>query len=59
MAWKPSFGVGVFLNERFHIDYALTDIGGVSQTPYSHVISVKVSLKENEGNFRINKGWED
>jgi hypothetical protein len=59
MSWKPSFGVGIFLNEKFHIDYALTDIGGVSQTPYSHVISVKVSLKENDSKFRINKGWED
>jgi hypothetical protein len=58
MSWKPSFGVGVFLNERFQIDYALTDIGGVSQTPYSHIISVKVSLQEYEGQFRINKGWE-
>jgi hypothetical protein len=59
MSWKPSFGVGVFLNEKFQIDYALTDIGGVSQTPYSHVISLKVSLKENDSKFRINKGWED
>lgn len=58
-AWKPSFGVGVFLNEKLHIDYALTDIGGISQTPYSHVISVKVSLKPYDNKFRINKGWED
>ncbi|MGY6741526.1 MAG: putative type IX sorting system protein PorV2 [Cecembia sp.] len=59
MAWKPSFGLGVFLNEKFQIDYALTDIGGVSQTPYSHVISVKVSLQEYDGKFRINKGWDN
>lgn len=58
-AWKPSFGVGVFLNNKFQIDYALSDIGGVSQTPYSHVFSVKVSLKEYEKKYRINKGWDN
>lgn len=58
-AWKPSFGVGVFLNNKFQIDYALSDIGGISQTPYSHVFSVKVSLKEYEKKFRINKGWDN
>lgn len=57
-SWKPSFGLGVFLNEKFQIDYALSDIGGISQTPYSHVFSVKVSLKQHEQRFRINKGWE-
>ena len=57
MSWKPSFGLGVFLNEKFQIDYALTDIGGVSQTPYSHVFTVKVSLEKLDGKFRINKGW--
>ncbi|MFD2034697.1 PorV/PorQ family protein [Belliella marina] len=57
--WKPSFGVGVFLNEKFQIDYALSDIGGVSQTPYSHVFSVKVSLNELDGKFRLNKGWDN
>ncbi len=59
MVWKPSFGVGVFLNEKFYIDYALTDIGGISQTPYSHVFSVKVSLQENDNKFRLNKGWNN
>lgn len=59
MVWKPSFGLGVFLNEKFQIDYALTDIGGVSQTPYSHVFSVKVSLEKLEDRFRINKGWDN
>lgn len=59
MVWKPSFGLGVFLNERFMIDYALSDIGGISQTPYSHIFSVKVSLAPNESKFRLNKGWRD
>ncbi|MBW3469699.1 PorV/PorQ family protein [Arthrospiribacter ruber] len=58
-AWKPSFGLGIFLNEKFQIDYALTDIGGISQTPYSHVFSVKVSLKEHSNRFRLHKGWND
>ncbi|GAB2631990.1 putative type IX sorting system protein PorV2 [Belliella aquatica] len=57
--WKPSFGLGLFLNEKFHIDYALSDIGGVSQTPYSHVFSVKVSLNDLDDKFRLNKGWND
>jgi len=59
MSWKPSFGLGLFLKEKFQIDYALTDIGGVSQTPYSHVVSVKVSLNEHDPRFRLNKGWND
>lgn len=58
-SWKPSFGLGVFLSEKFFIDYALSDIGGISQTPYSHIVSVKVSLKELDGRYRINKGWKD
>lgn len=58
-AWKPSFGLGVYLNEKFQIDYALSDIGGVSQTPYSHVFSVKVSLNELDEKFRLNKGWDN
>jgi len=58
-AWRPAFGLGVLLNGKFHVDYALSDIGGVSHSPYSHVISVKVSLKPLEGKYRINKGWEN
>jgi hypothetical protein len=57
--WKPSFGLGIFLNEKFHIDYALSDIGGVSQTPYSHVFSVKVSLNEHNQKFRLFQGWDN
>lgn len=57
LAYKPSFGVGIFLNEKAHIDYALSDIGGVSETPYSHVFSIKVSLEPLEEGFRLFKGW--
>ncbi len=56
---QPSMGIGVFLSERFQIDYALSDIGNVSETPYSHVFSVKVSLEKLDPDFRKFKGWTD
>ncbi|MCH7411508.1 PorV/PorQ family protein [Belliella sp. DSM 111904] len=59
LVWRPSFGLGVLLNERFLIDYALSDIGSVSQTPYSHIFSVKVSLNSLDEKFRLNKGWKN
>jgi hypothetical protein len=59
MSWRPSFGLGVFLSEKFFIDYALSDIGGISQTPYSHIVSIKVSLQELDRRYRINKGWKE
>ncbi len=58
-AWKPSFGLGIFLQEKFYIDYALSDIGGISQTPYSHIVSIKVSLNEHDSKLRLNKGWDN
>lgn len=59
LSYKPSFGLGVFLNEKAYIDYALTDIGGVSETPYSHVFSIKVSLEPLQEGFRLYQGWGD
>lgn len=56
--FQPSMGIGVFLSERFQIDYALSDIGNVSETPYSHVFSVKVSLEKLAPDFRKFKSWE-
>ena len=56
---QPSMGIGVFLSDRFQIDYALSDIGNVSETPYSHVFSVKVSLEKLDPEFRKFKGWAD
>lgn len=53
----PSAGLGIFINEKFQIDYALSDIGNVSDTPYSHIFSVKVSLEKLEEDFRKFKGW--
>ncbi|WP_416377827.1 PorV/PorQ family protein [Algoriphagus sp. D3-2-R+10] len=56
---QPSMGIGVFISERFQIDYALSDIGNVSETPYSHVFSVKVSLEKMDPDFRKFKSWTD
>lgn len=53
----PSMGIGVFISERFQIDYALSDIGNVSETPYSHIFSVKVSLEKLNADFRKYKSW--
>lgn len=56
--FMPSAGLGVLLNERFQIDYALSDLGDVSESPYSHVFSVKVSLEKLPSNYRKFKAWE-
>ncbi|WP_339880947.1 PorV/PorQ family protein [uncultured Algoriphagus sp.] len=56
---QPSMGIGVFISERFQIDYALSDIGNVSETPYSHVFSVKVSLEKLDPDFRKFKSWTE
>ncbi len=57
--FQPSMGIGVFLSERFQIDYALSDIGNVSETPYSHVFSVRVSLERLAADFRKFNAWEN
>jgi len=44
---QPNFGLGLTIG-RFQIDYALTDIGNVSQVQYSHIFSVKVDFKEKK-----------
>ncbi len=54
----PAAGLGVILNERFQIDYALSDLGDVSESPYSHIFSIKVSLEKLSADFRKFKGWE-
>lgn len=54
----PSAGLGVVISERFQIDYALSDLGDVSESPYSHIFSVKVSLEKLGSGFRKFKGWE-
>ncbi|RIW17524.1 hypothetical protein D0X99_05390 [Algoriphagus lacus] len=58
LSFMPAAGLGVILNERFQIDYALSDLGDVSESPYSHVFSVKVSLEKLSSDFRKFNGWE-
>jgi hypothetical protein len=41
---QPNFGVGLSLG-RFQIDYALTDIGNVSQVLYSHIFSLRLDFR--------------
>lgn len=54
----PSAGLGIVISDRFQIDYALADLGDVSESPYSHIFSVKVSLEKLGPDFRKFKGWE-
>ena len=42
--FQPNMGIGVKLDD-FTIDYALTDIGNVAESPYSHVFSITYSLE--------------
>ena len=44
LTFQPNFGVGLSLG-RFQVDYALTDIGNVSQVQYSHIFSLRFNLK--------------
>lgn len=45
--FQPNFGLGVILNNA-KIDYALTDIGDQAESPYSHVISLKLGLNDKD-----------
>lgn len=42
---QPNFGVGLRLG-RVQVDYALTDIGNVSQVLYSHIFSLRLDIRE-------------
>ncbi|MBK6932867.1 MAG: hypothetical protein IPH12_19155 [Saprospirales bacterium] len=42
---QPNFGVGLRLG-RVQLDYALTNIGNVSQVLYSHIFSLRIDFKE-------------
>ncbi|HND87204.1 MAG TPA: PorV/PorQ family protein [Saprospiraceae bacterium] len=42
---QPNFGIGLRLG-RVQLDYALTDIGNVSQVQYSHIFSVRLDFRE-------------
>ncbi len=45
LTMQPNFGIGLRLG-RLYIDYALTDIGDVSQALYSNIFSVVLHFKE-------------
>lgn len=45
--FQPNFGVGINL-KQFSIDYALTDVGDQTESPYSHVISIKATFNDKK-----------
>ena len=53
-SFQPNVGMGIKL-EDFTIDYALTDIGNVAESPYSHVFSILYSLEKLPGIYSRNK----
>lgn len=55
--YLPSAGLGVVLSEKIQIDYALSDLGDVSESPFSHIFSVKVSLQKLKEEDRKFNGW--
>lgn len=42
-SWQPAFGLGVRI-KVITVDYAFIDIGDFSESPYSHVFSLKISF---------------
>lgn len=52
--FQPNVGLGLVLDD-FVIDYALTDIGNVAESPYSHVFSIKMNLQPLRGAYARNK----
>ena len=53
-SFQPNMGLGIKL-EDLTIDYALTDIGNVAESPYSHVFSISYSLEALPGIYSSNK----
>lgn len=53
-SFQPNIGAG-FAFDDFVIDYALTDIGNVAESPYSHVFSIKFSLEKLPAIYARNK----
>ena len=52
--FQPNMGLGIKLDDLV-IDYALTDIGNVAESPYSHVFSITYSLDALPGMYARNK----
>ncbi len=46
--FQPNAGVGIRLNQKFKIDYALTDIGSAQNSYYSHVISLLIDFGKKQ-----------
>ncbi len=46
---QPNFGIGLKFGS-LHVDYALTNIGNVSQVLYSHIFSLTLDLKNKKKN---------
>lgn len=44
---QPNFGLGLRFG-RVQLDYALTDIGNVSQVQYSHIFSLHINFRERK-----------
>src|SRR5690554_4010809 len=57
-SFQQGFGLGIGLGEMVQVDYALTEIGSVSVTPYSHIISIKVGLDPSKQQDHSNKKGE-
>ncbi len=47
--FQPNFGLGLRLG-RLTIDYALTNVGNVSQVNYSNIFSLKLNFRSQESN---------
>ncbi len=47
LTFQPNFGVGLKFGS-LHVDYAMTNLGNVSQTLYSHVFSLTLDLKNKK-----------
>jgi hypothetical protein len=45
LSWQPTFGLGIQI-ARFHVDYAMTDLGDMSEALYSHVFSLMLGIND-------------
>jgi len=45
LLFQPNFGIG-FKYKQIAVDYALTDLGNVSETIYSNIFSIKISFEK-------------
>jgi hypothetical protein len=43
--YTPTLGIGLQIN-NLAIDYALSNVGGVSSLPYSNIISLRLNINK-------------